>query len=129
MRRLVVASLVALALLGVTAGLAAAQSRAPAVLGTWKFDLKQGKKDGPRTIIVRSDSSASYGDETVRWRFKGDSIAILLGGEWTVYGLEMKGRNSMVLSGGDLVDPIRFRKTGPPTPRPDSIPVPADPGD
>ena len=26
------------------------------VLGTWKFDLKQGdKKQGPRTVIVRPD--------------------------------------------------------------------------
>ncbi len=127
MRRLITAVSLTAVVLGLAASPAAAQHSA-AILGTWKFDLKQGKKEGPRTIIVRSDSSASYGDETVRWRFKGDSIAILLGGEWTVYGLAMKGRNSMVLSGGDLVDPIEFRKVGPPTPRPDSIPVPADPG-
>ena len=41
------------------------------VLGTWKFDLKQGdRKQGPRTVIVRPDSSASYGAETVRWRMQ-----------------------------------------------------------
>ena len=40
-----------------------------AILGTWKFDLKQDqKKQGPRTVIVRPDSSASYGTQTVRWR-------------------------------------------------------------
>ena len=27
-------------------------AQAPAILGTWKFDLKQGnKKQGPRTVI------------------------------------------------------------------------------
>jgi len=30
-----------------------------AILGTWKFDLKQDpKKEGPRMVIVRPDSSA-----------------------------------------------------------------------
>ena len=46
---------------------AAAQQKTAAILGTWKFDLKQDqKKEGPRTVIVRSDSSASYGTQTVR---------------------------------------------------------------
>ena len=40
-------------------GAAQTRSKAPAILGTWKFDLTQGKKSGPRTVIVRADSSAS----------------------------------------------------------------------
>ena len=40
--------------------MAAAQQKSAAILGTSKFDLKQDqKKEGPRTVIVRSDSSAS----------------------------------------------------------------------
>ena len=51
-----------------------------AILGTWKFDLKQDqKKEGPRIVIVRPDSSASYGTQTVRWRIVGDSLALALG--------------------------------------------------
>ena len=98
-----------------------------AILGTWKFDLKQGdKKTGPRTVVVRPDSSASYGKETVRWRVKPDSLLLALGGEWVSYRLRLKGK-SMVLSGGDLTEPVTFDKIGPPTPRPDSVPVPPDP--
>ncbi len=98
----------------------------PAILGTWKVDLKQGDKEGPRTVLVRSDSSASYGSETVRWRVVGDSLALALGGEWVNYRLKLKGRR-LTLSGGDLTEPVTFERVGPPSPRPDSIPVPPDP--
>lgn len=98
-----------------------------AILGTWKFDLKQDqKKEGPRIVIVRPDSSASYGTQTVRWRIVGDSLALALGGEWVNYRLKLKGKN-LTLSGGDLNEPVTFQKVGPPTPRPDTVPVPPDP--
>ncbi len=97
------------------------------IIGTWKFDLKQGdKNEGPRTVIVRSDSSASYGSETVRWRFVGDSLALALGGEWVNYRMKLKGRR-LTLSGGDLTEPVSFERVGPPTARPDTVPVPPDP--
>ena len=70
------------------------------LIGTWTFDLKQGpKKDGPRIVIVRQDSSASYGTQTVRWRLLGDSLALALGGEWVNYRLKLKGKR-LILSGG-----------------------------
>ncbi|MGH7527617.1 MAG: hypothetical protein ACREMX_13040 [Gemmatimonadales bacterium] len=97
------------------------------LLGTWKFDLKQGpKKEGPRMVVVRADSSASYGTETVRWRIIGDSLALALGGEWVSYRLRLNGRR-LTLSGGDLTEPVTFERVGPPTARPDSVPVPPDP--
>jgi hypothetical protein len=107
---------------------AQAQTSTPASLvGTWKFDLKQDpKKDGPRTVVVRPDSSASYGTQTVRWRLVGDSLALALGGEWVNYKYKFKGKR-LVLSGGDLTEPVSFDRLGPPTPRPDSVPVPPDP--
>ena len=106
-------------------GVAGAQQ--PAILGTWKFDLKQGdKKEGPRTVIVRADSSASYGAETVRWRIVGDSLALALGGEWVNYRLKLKGKR-LTLSGGDLTEPVTFQLVGPPSPRPDTVQVPPDP--
>jgi hypothetical protein len=106
---------------------AAASAQQAAVLGTWKFDLKQGdKKTGPRTVIVRPDSSASYGAETVRWRIIGDSLALALGGEWVNYRLKLKGTR-LTLSGGDLTEPVTFELVGPPSPRPDSVDVPPDP--
>jgi hypothetical protein len=102
-------------------------AQTPAILGTWKFDLKQGdKKTGPRTVIVRPDSSASYGAETVRWRIVGDSLALALGGEWINYRLKVKGKR-LTLSGGDLTEPVTFERVGPPTARPDSVPIPPDP--
>ena len=112
-------------LLAAAPGAAAAQQ--PAILGTWKFDLKQGdKKEGPRTVIVRSDSSASYGAETVRWRIVGDSLALALGGEWVSYRLRLKGKR-LTLSGGDLTEPVTFERVGPPSARPDTVAVPPDP--
>ena len=100
----------------------------PPILGTWKFDMKQDqKKAGPRIVIVRPDSSASYGTQTVRWRIVGDSLALALGGEWVNYRLKLKGKN-LTLSGGDLNEPVNFERVGPPTPRPDTVPVPPDPG-
>ncbi len=103
-----------------------AQAAAP-LLGTWQADLKeQQRKDAPRTVIVRQDSSASYGTETVRWRLKPDSIMLALGGEWVTYRLQIKGTR-LTLSGGDLVKPVSLTRVGPPTARPDSIAVPPDP--
>jgi hypothetical protein len=104
-----------------------ATAQQAAILGTWTFDLKQDqKKEGPRTVIVRPDSSASYGTQTVRWRIVGDSLALALGGEWVNYRLKLKGRK-LTLSGGDLNEPVNFQRVGPPTTRPDSVPVPPDP--
>jgi hypothetical protein len=106
----------------------AAQSAAtPPLFGTWQADLKdQQRKDAPRVVIVRQDSSASYGTETVRWRLKPDSIMLALGGEWVTYRLQIKGPK-LTLSGGDLAKPVTLTKVGPPTPRPDSVQVPPDP--
>ena len=117
--------LVLFALTGL-AGVVEAQAPAP-ILGTWKAELReQERKDGPREVIVRADSSASWAKETVRWRLKPDSIMIALGGEWVTYRLQVKG-TTMTLSGGDLAKPISLTKVGPPTARADSVPVPPDP--
>lgn len=100
--------------------------QAPPVLGTWQAELKEDRKDAPRIVIVRPDSSASYGTETVRWRLKPDSIMLALGGEWVTYRLQIKGTR-LTLSGGDLTKPVSLTRVGPPSARPDSIPVPPDP--
>lgn len=112
--------LIALAL-GLGASTASAQ-RAPKLDGTWKAETP----DGPQTVIVRADSSASFGDETVRWRIVADSIFIALGDEWMVYNFALRGRK-LTLSGGDLEEPIELERVGPPTARPDSVPVPPAP--
>lgn len=114
-----------LTVLLVTNGRLSAQ-QAPPVLGTWQAELKEDRKDAPRIVIVRPDSSASYGTETVRWRPKPDSIMLALGGEWVTYRLQIKG-SRLTLSGGDLTKPVSLTRVGPPTVRPDSIPVPPDP--
>ena len=112
--------------LGLFAHPVAAQSAA-AILGTWKSDLRdQDRKDAPREVVVRSDSSASWARETVRWRLKPDSIMIVLGGEWVTYRVQVKGKR-LTLSGGDLVKPVSLTRLGPPTPRPDTVPIPPDP--
>jgi hypothetical protein len=118
-----------LTLLILQTSVSALAAQKPSILGTWEADLKDAKrKDAPRVVIVRPDSSASYGTETVRWRIqvKGDSVMLALGGEWVTYGYAVKGQK-LTLSGGDLEKPITLTRMGPPTSRPDSIPVPPDP--
>jgi hypothetical protein len=109
-------------LLAVLPATVSAQQARPPLAGTWKAETPEG----PRAVVIRADSSASYGDETVRWRVAGDSIHIAFGDEWMVYGFTMKGTR-LTLSGGDLDEPITLRRAGPATPRPDSIPLPPAP--
>jgi hypothetical protein len=104
------------------AGTAPAQGRAVRLEGTWRAQTP----DGPQTVIVRADSSASWGDETVRWRVVADSIFLAMGDEWMVYNFVLRGRR-LTLSGGDLEEPIELQRVGPPSARPDSIPVPPAP--
>ncbi|MFZ5623880.1 MAG: hypothetical protein ACOY71_05555 [Gemmatimonadota bacterium] len=105
-----------------------AQGGSPSITGTWRVDPKKLQKEGPREVIIRPDSSASWGKETVRWRLKaaGDSIAIAIGGEWETYRIKVKAK-SIVLSGGDLTGPITLQRVGPATPRPEGVPVPPAP--
>lgn len=94
--------------------------------GLWQLEKGKVKADGPKTVMIRSDSSASWGKETVRWRLRPGEIMIALGGEWEIYRLKLK-RDRLTLSGGDLQDPITLKRVGPATPRPGNIPVPPDP--
>ncbi len=123
----VLSALTALSVLSASPAMAQTGAKAVDIVGTWKFDLKQGtKKEGPRIVIIRPDSSASYGEEIVRWRIVDDRIWIALGGEWEIYTLKVKG-DRMTLSGGDLTEPILFNRTGAFTPRPEGVEVPEAP--
>lgn len=102
-------------------GTLAAQG-APDIAGTWQVDTP----DGPQTVIVRSDSSASFGDEIVRWRTIADTIFIAFGDEWVGYNYVLRGR-TLTLSGGDLEEPYDLRRTGPPSALPDGVEVPPAP--
>ena len=98
------------------------------VTGTWRVKSGKEVKNGPREVIIRTDSSASWGKETVRWRLKGDkAISILIGGEWETYDLKAKA-NSLTLSGGDLEKAVTLQKVGPPTPLPAGARIPNAPG-
>ncbi len=94
----------------------------PDIAGTWQVDTP----DGPQTVIVRQDSSASFGDEVVRWRMIADTIFIAFGDEWVGYNYALRGR-TLTLSGGDLEEPYDLRRIGPPSPLPDGVEVPPAP--
>lgn len=94
--------------------------------GLWQLEKGKVKSDGPKTVMIRPDSSASWGKETVRWRLRSGEIMIALGGEWEVYKLKLKA-NRMTLSGGDLTEAITLRRVGAATPRPPTVPLPPDP--
>lgn len=83
--------------------------------------------DEIRNVMVRSDSSAQFGDQVARWRLVGDSLWITLGdGVWQVYGMKLDG-DKLTLSGGDLEKPVTLRRVGPPTARADSLAIPSAP--
>jgi hypothetical protein len=123
----------ALAFLVLAPGLLAAQS-APQksdLVGTWQAKVKEKTKDGSRTVtkevVIRPDSSASYEKETVRWRRPAPgAVWLALGGEWEKFKIDLKG-DKLVLSEGDLQEPITLKRIGPPTPRPADVAVPPDP--
>ena len=117
--------LVLIALLS-AAPLAAQAPNGTTLSGLWQLEKGKVKSDGPKTVMIRADSSASWGKETVRWRLKEGQIMIALGGEWEIYRLKLKG-DRLTLSGGDLPDPITLKKVGPATPRPANVPIPPDP--
>ena len=117
---------VILLLAGMVAPLQGQAPNGTTLSGLWQLEKGKVKSDGPKTVMIRADSSASWGKETVRWRLKEGQIMIALGGEWEIYMLKLKG-NRMTLSGGDLTDPITLKRVGPATPRPANVPVPPDP--
>jgi hypothetical protein len=105
-----------------------AQDPALPIAGTWQLTKGNVKGDGPKSVVIRSDSSASWGKETVRWRLISDSIRIAIGGEWETYKLKV-GKDQLTLSGGDLSGPITLKRIGPATPRAPGVLVPPDPNE
>ena len=97
-----------------------------AVEGTWKVDTRLDTRGGPREVIIRADSSATWGKETSRWRLKQDSIMVAIGGEWETYQLKLN-KSQLTISGGDLQKPITLKRTGKATPLPAGVAVPPDP--
>ena len=89
-----------------------AQSPSADLSGTWEAETP----DGPQTVIVRSDSSASFGEEMVRWRLLADTIYIQFGDEWVGYNFLLQG-DLLTLSGGDLEEPVTLKRIGPALPQ------------
>jgi hypothetical protein len=113
-------------LLSIGAGAAGLGQKGVDITGTWRVDAGTDTKNGPREVIIRPDSSASWGKETVRWRLKNDRISIVLGGEWETYKIHVTPA-ALTLSGGDLQKSVTLRKAGPPTPRLPTARIPDDP--
>lgn len=102
------------------------QSAPVPVEGTWRVDSHLDTRGGPREVVIRPDSSATWGRETSRWRLKGDSIMVAIGGEWETYRVAVN-KTRLTISGGDLQKPITLKRVGPATPRPAGVAVPPDP--
>src|SRR2546426_846535 len=112
-------------LLGVAPGLSAQTTHSGAgprarLEGKWQAKTE----DEIRNIMVRTDSSAQFGDQVARWRVVGDSLWLTLGdGVWQVYGMKLEAEK-LTLAGGDLEKPVTLRRGAPPRPPP---PAPAAP--
>src|SRR2546422_9623613 len=115
-------------LFGIAPGLSAQSAHSGAgprarLEGKW-----QAKTDEEiRNIMVRSDSSAQFGDQAARWRVVGDSLWLTLGdGVWQGYGMKL-GDDKLTPSGGGLGKAVTLLRVGPATARADSVAVPAPP--
>jgi hypothetical protein len=97
-------------------------------VGAWRVEASTDTRGGPREVVIRPDSSATWGKETSRWRLVGDSIRVAIGGEWETYKLKVTS-NQLTISGGDLPKPITLKRAGPATPRPAGVEVPPVPED
>ncbi len=98
-------------------------SQHPRLEGKWQAKAE----DEIRNIMVRSDSSAQFGEQVARWRVVGDSLWLTLGdGVWQVYGMKLEA-DKLTLSGGDLEKPVTLRRVGPATTRADSVAIPPPP--
>src|SRR2546423_10236860 len=76
--------------------------------GKWQAKAE----DEVRNIMVRSDSSAQFGDQVARWRVVGGSLWITLGGGvWQGYGMKLEG-DKLKLAGGGLQKPGAARPGG-----------------
>jgi hypothetical protein len=95
-------------------------------VGAWRVDASTETRGGPREVVIRADSSATWGKETSRWRVVGDSIRVAIGGEWETYKLKVT-RTQLTISGGDLPKPIALKRVGPATPLPAGVAVPPVP--
>ncbi len=104
------------------------QAKGTDITGTWKVDAAADAKEGPREVVIRADSSASWGKEIARWRIVKDRIWIALGGEWEIYTLKATA-TTLTLSGGGLKQAVVLRKAGPATPLPEGKRVPPAPVD
>src|SRR5262245_2598484 len=101
-----------------------AQTRRPRLEGKWQA---RGPDDAIHDIMVRSDSSAQFGDQVARWRVTGDSLWLTLGdGVWMVYAMRLEPEK-LTLSGGDLDKPVTLRRIGVATARADTVTVPDPP--
>src|SRR5438093_2875373 len=83
-------------LLGIAPGLSAQSAHSGAGPRTRLEGKWQAKTDEEiRNSMVRSDSSAQFGDQVARWRVVGDSLWLTLGaGVWQVYGMKLEGESS-----------------------------------
>ncbi|SRR6266568_2296812 len=121
--RLVLPLVCSLTLAPALAAQASSPSRHARLEGKWQAKAE----DEIRNIMVRSDSSAQFGDQVARWRVVGDSLWLTLGdGVWQVYGMKLDA-DKLTLSGGDLEKPATLRRVGPPTARADSVAIPPPP--
>jgi hypothetical protein len=103
-------------------GQSAQSGNLPDITGTWQVETP----DGPQTVVVRPDSSASFGEETIRWRVVPDTVYLAFGDEWIGYNFALR-RRTLTLSGGDLEEPYDLKRVGPPTPLPEGLEVPPAP--
>ena len=95
-------------------------------VGAWRVEASTETRGGPREVVIRADSSATWGKETSRWRVVGDSIRVAIGGDWETYKLKVT-RTQLTISGGDLPKPITLERAGPATPRPEGVELPPVP--
>ena len=93
-------------LLGVAAMAAVAQ-QSSALIGTWSASF-QGF---PVEMVLNADGSGRFTGEAMQWRVQGNKLVLTSEDGSDAYNFKLQGAQ-LILSGGDIVSPLTFMRTG-----------------
>lgn len=110
----------------VSGPLSAQRSSEKSVVGTWRILNGGATATSPNVVVIRGDSSVTWGKEVARWRQRGAVLSLAVGGEWEHYRFRLSP-GLLVLEGGDLTRPVRLTRVGDATLLPAGQSVPPDP--
>jgi hypothetical protein len=83
--------------------------RSPSPVGTWELKAPQGSV----AIVLNADGTGSMSGTPLRWALEGRALSLTLNGVTVSYDAAFTA-TTFTMSGGDLIQPVAFRRAGAP---------------